>query len=848
MRLADAKWLQWLLGVDPASVPPDATAQFVFRNAPSSWAVFVLLGVVVILAGMIYYCYRRENDVCPLPARVLLAGLRMLVLLLLVGVYLDPAVYFNQRRVLEPTIWVLRDASQSMASPSDLYLDDRDANVVAAATGRSVEVVRSEHPTRATLVNDVLARDNQRLLRALAQRGRPQVMDFAANVEKVPLILETPAAASAKAGTKSPAATTTPQPMFVLPPLKAEGQATDLRRALQEGITDRFVAAVVAFTDGQHTVHEAESDDLHRVAESARQRGVPLLIVGVGDPTHPRNLQVTDIYANPQVWLQDPFEIQSTLRAEGISDESVEVSLIERQLGDNGAPEGPERSVDHRTVRIPAGTNRLRVDFTHTAPAAGRYTYTVRAAVLPNESNKQDNEPDAPVEVKVLNRRARVLLVSGGPTWEYQLLLRLLKRQSWCNLSSWLQTMDLDRDQEGTTVIRRLPRTREEMFQYDVIMLLDPDPAEFDEAWLKLLKEFVGDHAGGLLFMAGPKFSGRFLAEPKTHLIRDLLPVSLGDVARLDVEQLLDTNSRPWALGIVPSNVDHPIMRFNADPTRSLAMWQQLPGIFWSLPCDSAKPGARMLIERADSSGSQATAARPLLVTGLYGSGRIVFVGFNGTWRWRRMPNLYTFYKTFWEQTVKYLVDGRSAEGQRRVLVETERTRYTVGDRIAVSARLWTPAGTPLEQPRIVGTLSTPGSPPEQVELKPVANVPGQYSTTLVAHTKGLFELTLELPTDTAGTPPRAAANFSVTLPSVELERPWLNKPLLVELAKASGGRYFDLNELDQVAAAVPDRKQMITVLSKPVLVRDSSRRVLLFFLVGLLAVEWGFRKRFKLI
>jgi len=60
--------------------------------------------------------YRREMESCPRWAKTVLASLRAAVVLLLAGIFLGPAVVYLQNRKVEPTIVVLRDASQSMNS------------------------------------------------------------------------------------------------------------------------------------------------------------------------------------------------------------------------------------------------------------------------------------------------------------------------------------------------------------------------------------------------------------------------------------------------------------------------------------------------------------------------------------------------------------------------------------------------------------------------------------------------------------------------------------------------------------------------------------------------------------
>ena len=81
----------------------------------------------------------------------------------------------------------------------------------------------------------------------------------------------------------------------------------------------------MVLTDGQHNAQS----DLTAPATVAKQRGVPFLILGLGDPERPSNLQVAEIYADPQVWKNDPFEIQATLRAQGVDAGVAEVTLLE---------------------------------------------------------------------------------------------------------------------------------------------------------------------------------------------------------------------------------------------------------------------------------------------------------------------------------------------------------------------------------------------------------------------------------------------------------------------------------------------------------------------------------------
>jgi len=131
------------------------------------------------------------------------------------------------------------------------------------------------------------------------------------------------------------------------------------------------------------------------------------------------------------------------------------------------------------------------------------------------------------------------------------------------------------------------------------------------------------------------------------------------------------------------------------------------------------------------------------------------------------------------------------------------------------------------------------------VPLLPIANQPGAFEASLTARKTGVYSVRIGL----ASSDPTAGlieSSFSVELPSVETNQVWLNRPLLMELAGLSGGRYFDVNELRQLAAAIPDRTETIESRSQPRPLWDIGG--MLVGLVGLLCAEWWIRKRFKLL
>ena len=824
------KWLQ-LLGFDKDKIPEDAEVAFRFANLPESWGVFVLIAAVFLVAWFVLRVYRHENSSCPLWAKHLLAVFRLTVGAVLLFIFLEPSISYTKSRTLRPVIALLRDTSQSM-NTADRYIDEDAAGSAASVLGISVDELRLKKPSRVEVANRMFANDEGLLLKNLREKGRVRVLDFCGSVE----------AHEISDGGKMVSGDTEGQPNSVpatLPPLTAGGSATDITRAIREALSEKLTSALVVITDGQHNVANDPEDAL----QEARKRNVPVFFIGLGDPDRPQNLSVSNLYADPQVWNNDPFQIQAVLRAEGVSENSVRVSLVELLEPDGG--EQVEKVIESKDVDIPAEGGQLRVDFSHTPKSPGEKLLTVRADILEGESNADDNQPSAPARVQVLDDNARVLVVSGGPSWEYRALVRLLLREKMINVSCWLQSLDDGRQQQGNTPIDALPATREELFNYDVVVLLDPDPREFDEEGIELFKQFVREHSGGLLYMPGPVFSGRFLTDARTAGIAELLPVELGDVGSMEVSSLLSPNNREWPLAVVASNADQPIMRFFNDVQQTLMQWKKLPGTYWSFPALSAVPAARVLIEHSDSTLRRREIARPLLVTGQFGSGRTTYLGFDGTWRWRTKGLDAEFFKRFWIQTVRYLVEGRSLAGKRRGLIETERFRYQVGDRVRISARLKQQNFEPLAAEEVKGEIRLPDGSASEVTFKPQSGQAGNYELVFAAALQGGHRVSVVLPGE-VGESIEIDSNFTVTLPLKEIQQAWLDRDHLIDMARSSGGAYYSPHETAGLAAALPDRVKNLAFESPPQPVWDNT--ALLLLLAGLLTFEWALRKKFRLL
>ena len=497
--IAENKFLQWVVGGDPEAT---GTPRIQWANMPESWGVFVLIIAIAAIVFGVFWMYRREISTCPMPIKVLMGFLRLAVMLMLVVMYLEPSVFYQKVNLIKPTIAMLRDSSLSF-DRGDNYRSQDQANQLAEATGLQAGDIASGKIKRSTLLNQIFSK-NPELLEKIRDKGAIRVVNFSdgnSPVAVIPAIIEQPgeekeepedAAVEDSDDPQSDApdvdslATSTDQDddassdaetmlQDSMPELQADGLGTDIWQALRESLDDASrLSSIILVSDGQHN----GTEDPLEIARKAASLGIPIYVVGVGDPNPPKNLAVNEVYVREQAYPDEPFEIEAILQTSQVGQQgmpsSIDVELVEQKVDLTTGKPGAPQTVKTKAVEVPPNGGRIRVDFDHILSQPGKYIYTVQVSPLDNETETEDNARVSSV-MEVIDEKVRVLLVSGLPSWDYQQVQRLLARDSSIALSCWLQSMDETRPQEGNPSITRLPRTAQELAEYNVVILMDPN-------------------------------------------------------------------------------------------------------------------------------------------------------------------------------------------------------------------------------------------------------------------------------------------------------------------------------------------------------------------------------------
>jgi hypothetical protein len=800
------------------------------RRFPEGWLAVGGLALLGLLLWAVIWMYRHEGRAgASSRARGILAGIRCLILLLLAAILLEPVRVKILRKWIDSYTIVLADSSSSM-DLSDHYRDPEAMSSVRSLL-RTDDASRVR---RADVGNAVLGADDARFLRQLAENNRVKLYAFSGEPEAVSTL------ASAREPELAPAQppkepqggandTLGNRERKLEVDIAARGPATNIERAFRrsvESLAGTPIAGVVVLSDGGFN----QGAPAEEVARLARERQVPVHVVGIGDPSPPRNVQVVTLEAPENVFQKDPFTITASLSAEGVGTEAIHVSLysVDATTG------GERRQVASQTVRADVG--QVPVTFELRPERVGRYTYTVTATELPGETVSEDNTKQA--TVSVIDTSTRVLIVAGGPSWDYRFVTKLLERDDSFDVSCWLQSADFSAVRDGDTVIDHLPTTAEELFEYDVILLFDPEPQELTNDWARLADRFVSEYGGGLLYQTARPHASTFMRETALKPLHDLLPVSSDPEADLILNQVGHYQTKASPIEIPEAGFNHPILRMGDDPVSSKLAWQGIGEVYWHYPVLREKPVATPLIRHGDPRMRNAYGGHVLAAVQFVGGGRVGFLGFDSSWRWRRYGE--GVYDRFWVQFVRHLAEGKLIGGNKRATLLVENEHPSIGQAVAVSVRMLDKRFEPITRDEIRARYQVDSERGDFV-LTGRPDRPGWFEGRFVPNRIGSYRISVSIPDADPDEPHSIEREVVVARPNLEILHPQMNKAALLALAEQSGGgRYWRVDQGEELARSIPDLHEEIPVRSRPLTLWDNWKTLAL--LVALMSIEWAAR------
>lgn len=771
-----------------------------FLEAPPMWVVMMV--VLPVVCGLAWWSYARHEG----PRRHLLAALRALSILFVIGLLFRPARVEERQEVEPAEVLVLVDDSASMARMDAWSQATPARDALAKAAG-----VDPRATTRSALA---AAAVEGRLTPHLAER------DY---------IVRRATFAEAWTAQEEP-----------FQDLAGAGASTHIGEALVGALgahaTGHITAAVVV-SDGRATGGIPIAD----AARRALAMGVPVHTVLVGDPAREPGARVELVEAPDSVLAGDEIAALINVVGTGLSETSPRVTP---RLEELEAPEDASgRILDESQIELTeAGLRLTLVAPSQTSGADTVLHFLVRVPPLPGEARVDDNT--ARFSVRVTTEPIRVLYVDGYPRWEYRFLKEFLKRgDANVTVQCYLGSAAIDFPQESSRdldPLRALPTDAQTLLDhYDVVILGDVNPrriagSEADSlAFAEALVTFV-EAGGGLAMQAGEFDNPRsFTGTP----LEVLLPVKLDPAGRVG----FGATSEPFKPLLEQPSAPHEIVRLEADTELNRHLWEDtdgLAGFYWFSPVDRAKAGSEVLLSHPFEENRYGR--RPLLVTGHYPAGRTLFLAVDSTWRWNWLYGP-TYRQRFWKATLRWLALGRLKSGDRRFQVEPVRSTFGLDERVLVGARILDEDWQGETEPEFEVEWSGPGGETRRAQLRVDPDRPGSYSGTLPVERPGPHRVWIEFEGKE-----RTSASFEITLPSRENADPAPDPQALVELSRTTGGRALtlgdlaDRNKLDDLFPGGEERREPIE--ARFIDLWDNIWSLLILLVT--LSTEWILRKR----
>ncbi len=562
-------------------------------------------------------------------------------------------------------------------------------------------------------------------------------------------------------------------------PTNANADAgTDLTGTLETTLK-RYenLRAVLMLTDGDWNLGGAPAG----IATRYRERDVPIFSVAVGSEKALPDILMERVsmpaYGLIGEQIALPFKVRNHLPREVKTTVSVMI-------------EG--RAASKKEITIPAH-GQLQDAILWSPRAVGEVDLKLSLPVDPEERIAHNNE--MPARISVRAETLRVLVVDSLPRWEYRYLRNALMRDPGVEMHSVLFLPGIGMG-GGQNYLDGFPGTKEQLASYDVVFLGDVGigGGELTDKDVTLLKGLVEQQSSGLVFLPGRR--GRHLTLLNSDL-GDLMPVVL-------------TKDRETGVGLqneVPlllssTGQGHLLTRFDADEARNADIWKNLPGFYWNAAVEKSRPGSEVLGVHA--SMRNAWGRIPLLVTRPAGNGKVLFMGTDSAWRWRRGVED-KFHYRFWSQVVRWMAHQRHLAGKDGIRLSYTPEAPNAGETVFLQTTVLDAGGFPLEKGEVTGRITGPDGQLEDLEFESLGGGWGVFKTRFTPRQGGEFKVEIE--SRDAGR--KLDSRITVTQPTRELVGQPANHGVLRELASITGGELAQTRGLTEVL-------QAITLLPEP--------------------------------
>lgn len=583
-------------------------------------------------------------------------------------------------------------------------------------------------------------------------------------------------------------------------------------------------AAYVMLTDGNHNSGSSPI----QMARLLSQKNTKLYPIAIGAETPATDLALTGIDAPESVFKTDTVRGNLTIQENVPAGQKYLV-----QVDQGGEVLWQEEVISEqrtdRNIEFEFQVDQLgsEDDFATDVVRQIVHPLALNAQIIPLADERTTENNIQKLHLGVVTESQRVLILDGRSRWETRYLKNVFERDEQWEVTTLLSGPGTDVDvlPRGDQA-DQFPTSRDDLFQYHLIILGDLPVTQLQQQELERIKDFVEVRGGGLILIDGLR--GNLSHYVETEL-KTVLPVEWPAVASVlpaNHFQLTEQGAKTAAL------------RLAQDETENREFWSQLPPPK-NVTSVSALPNTQTLVEVSVGGDTW-----PVIVTGRSGAGRVLYFAFDETWRWRYKA-ADTWHQRFWNQIAQYAMPQPFSVSDDYLSLDTGSVRYAAGDVVPIRAQLNGVDGRPLSGATTEARIWKDGVVVATVQLQGDSEIPGRYTGTSVPLDVGEYEVTFRASgfSDSAF---KAKSQFVVQEDqSVELSTTSANFELLQNLAEQGEGEFLLEEEISRLPEILNPLSQGKVIETETALWQSYYWFILI---VALLTAEWILRKRAGLL
>ena len=776
-----------------------------FLHLATGWPLWTVALIAALAAEIILRLYQYEQGAIGRTKGQWLTGLRLLALVALVWMLLQPVFSRKVDRKLEQEVVVVLDESASM-------------NLVDPGETFTRYDIAAEAINKSGLFEELQGKVRVRLMRA-ARKALGQEEEAAEGWD----------------------------------------QATDLANAMTtvlEQVPPDNLAGLVMMTDGRH-------NRPGRVEDVARRFGIldaPIGVVGIGSEESPRDAAILEVRSPDAIYLGDRLRVAAVVKFDGYRGRRAKVVLKkgEEIIQEKIIPipqDHHREEVRFNDVPEVDGINAYSVELEN----LGEEYF--------DQNNRWQFETaitDARTNVLIVDSHPRwefryLRNLFYGRDKSIHLQYVLLEPDTI--LGQTVSPVPASAARKfGDAQATELPISEEEWRKFDVIIIGDVPSESIDENTWDIIRGCVTERAAFLVAIAGPRHMPHGI---ESETARDLLPINYTPGSRT----FFGSKEKPFRLVLTAQGRNHPVTAQSDSRLENERLWGEFPDFRWRLPVEGVKEGADVLVV-ASSEDSEGTAVSDLddlssalsrlaqrkdreaknaiLVSQQVGNGKVAMMLTDRTWRLREgVGDIY--HHRFWGQLVRWGAGPNLRSGTSSVRLGTDNLSYTGDDRIQITARLLDIEKNPVRDESLKAEVWRDGEKLTTVQMSYLEGSPGLHGAQAGPFSgSGDYQIKLVgkkaaelLEADGEGGVSTAFRVVGAMSP-VELSETTLNRPLLDTLADLSGGRVVAPEDAQQLAGLFLTGEETREELRET---RLWDHWILLALFCALLTSEWGVRR-----